>query len=188
MSKAEVDHFNSQKEELDVLESIYLSDMEVLKATAPYKFSVLCKPFLSSSESSNEEFILKIIVEFTRRYPQESPRIEYLPISNINQNNIAEIENVSSKVIEAAAGNPLIFDIVENARVSAKPRFFLTILELDPLQPDRDGRTGGGEGRPRINSRQAQIRYLHAGDRWELYSLAAAVYEWDGGNQEIAET
>jgi len=84
MSKIEIDELGSQKEELDVLENIYLSDMEILKPSPPYKFTVLCKPFRSSSDdAANEEFILKIVVEFLRRYPHEGPRIEYIPISNI---------------------------------------------------------------------------------------------------------
>lgn len=49
------------------------------------KYLVICKPFLSSYDDvSDAQYNLRIIIEFTKYYPEKAPIIEMEPITNIS--------------------------------------------------------------------------------------------------------
>lgn len=109
-----------------MLESIYLQDMLLLKSSPPFKFEVTCKPFTGPNDDISSDFFnLKIIVEFVKNYPDSNPKIQFIPITNISQDNIAEIESIAQRIIERANGSPIIYDIVESTRVF---KFILSII------------------------------------------------------------
>ncbi|KRX03292.1 Ubiquitin-conjugating enzyme/RWD-like protein [Pseudocohnilembus persalinus] len=106
-----------QQEELQVLESIYLHDLKILKSSPPFKFEVICKPFLSSYDDvSDAQYNLRIIIEFTKYYPEKAPIIEMEPITNISQNDIALIEQKVSKILEQINESPILYEVIETAR------------------------------------------------------------------------
>lgn len=79
-----------QKEEIDVLESIYMNDMKLLKSTYPFKLEVVCKPFTVAGEVNENSYNVKVIVEFEKNYPSAGkPRVIYEPVSDITQDHIA---------------------------------------------------------------------------------------------------
>lgn len=41
----EIEHLRHQNDEFTALTNIYLDEFQVLKESAPYKFTVLCKPY-----------------------------------------------------------------------------------------------------------------------------------------------
>ncbi|KAL4470407.1 hypothetical protein ABPG74_012018 [Tetrahymena malaccensis] len=106
-----------QKEEVDVLESIYLNDMKLLKSSYPFKLEVICKPFTIGTEVSDKSYNLKVIVDFVKSYPLEGkPRVSYEPLNDITQDHVAEIELLTSKILARNTGLPIVFEIVESVR------------------------------------------------------------------------
>lgn len=108
-----------QKEELEVLENIYLKEMDIVKSTPPYKISIELRPFLE--ENLMEEFgklTIKLQIELSKNYPHEFPKFQFLPyFPDITQNNIMDMEILVQKIMEKNRDCPMIFDIVENIRV-----------------------------------------------------------------------
>ena len=73
-----------QEDEFSALSYIYLDEFQVNKESAPYKFTVLCKPF-----GSNElEYQLNIMFEFTKTYPKTPPKYEFESVAGITRDNI----------------------------------------------------------------------------------------------------
>lgn len=111
-------HMIEQKEEVDVLESIYMNDMKLLKSSYPFKLEVIVKPFTINGEVNENSYNVKVIVEFDKNYPSAGkPRIVYEPVSDISQDHIAEIESLTSKILARNSNSPLVFEIVESVRV-----------------------------------------------------------------------
>ena len=52
---ADVELVRMQKEELENLSNIYLSDLEILRQTHPARFSIICHPF--SEKASDCTFV-----------------------------------------------------------------------------------------------------------------------------------
>lgn len=108
-----------QKEELEVLENIYLREMDIVKSTPPYKISIELRPFLDHNmQEALEKLTIKLQIELSKSYPYEFPKCQFVPqFSDITQTNISEMENLVQKIMEQHKDSPMIFEIVENIRV-----------------------------------------------------------------------
>lgn len=116
---------NEQKEELEVLENIYLKEMDIVKSTPPYKISIELRPFLD--QNLVDEFgklTIRLQIELSKNYPHEFPKFQFFPLfPDITQNNIMDMEILVQKIMEKNRDSPMIFDIVENIRVIYKCYF-----------------------------------------------------------------
>jgi hypothetical protein len=123
MSRRNQQTFEEQKEELDALESIYLEEMQVIKDTPPYKFSVECKPFLDAHPDENEELDelgLTIHIEFSNKYPLEPAKFELTPYydKKVDNRSLHEMEKIIDATFNRSKGSPMVFEIIETIRVS----------------------------------------------------------------------
>ena len=46
MSQTKNDNYDLQREEISIISSIYMSEVEFSRQTPPYKITIQCKPFL----------------------------------------------------------------------------------------------------------------------------------------------
>jgi len=119
MSKKKNTELLHQKEELDILESIYLDEIELHNPIPPYKFSIQCRPYLDFSlDEALERFAVKLEIELGLNYPQESPKCEIK--HHVDRISNSEMQ-IANKIIEKTAqdmkGSPMLFEIVESLRV-----------------------------------------------------------------------
>ena len=61
----EVEHLRWQNDEFTALTNIYLEELHVVKESAPYKFNVLCKPYIGNQF----EYQINIMFEYSKKYP-----------------------------------------------------------------------------------------------------------------------
>ena len=54
-----------QKQEVEVLESIYLEDFSYIQAKFPFKFTINCRPFLDHPYSEDDTHDLKLVFELS---------------------------------------------------------------------------------------------------------------------------
>eukprot|EP01016_Furgasonia_blochmanni_P026266 TRINITY_DN2796_c0_g3_i5.p2 TRINITY_DN2796_c0_g3~~TRINITY_DN2796_c0_g3_i5.p2 ORF type:complete len:397 (-),score=75.50 TRINITY_DN2796_c0_g3_i5:1481-2623(-) len=122
MSRRQNPHnFEEQKEELDALEAIYLEEMQVIKDTPPYKFSIECTPFLDTHPDETadlEDLGLTIHIEFSNKYPQESAKFELEPYydKKVDNRSLHEMEKIIDATFNRNKGSPMVFEIVEGIR------------------------------------------------------------------------
>lgn len=111
---------NQQKEELEVLENIYLKEMDIVKSTPPYKISIELHPFLDQNlEEEFDKLTIKLQIELSKGYPHEFPKFQFQPLyPDITQNNITDMEILVQSTMEKHKDSPMIFEIVENIRVT----------------------------------------------------------------------
>lgn len=76
----------------------------------------------SSDDIDPEQYNLRILVEYVKKYPDVPPRVDFETVTNITQDNIADIELITKSITDKINGIPIIFDIVEAARVIRIPR------------------------------------------------------------------
>jgi len=118
MSKKKNSELLHQKEELDILESIYMDEIELHNPIPPYKFSIQCRPYLDFSlDEALERFAVKLEIELGLNYPQESPKCEIK--HHVDKISNSELQ-IANKIIEKTAqdmkGSPMLFEIVESLR------------------------------------------------------------------------
>ncbi|CAD8045199.1 unnamed protein product [Paramecium primaurelia] len=116
------DHF--QKDELNALSAIYLSDYEQLKDVHPYSFQIIVAPFVPADQFYHENVVYcKIFIAFPDDYPLKSQRFhfEIQGLSrNFTQDNLIRARKVCEQVIEQhekeADCQPIVFAVVESLR------------------------------------------------------------------------
>lgn len=107
-----------QKEELDILESIYMDEIELHNPIPPYKFSIQCRPYMDFSlNEALERFAVRLEIELSRNYPQESPKCEIKhQVDKITNTDIQQVQKLITRTFEEMKGSPMLFEIVENIR------------------------------------------------------------------------
>jgi hypothetical protein len=107
-----------QKEELDILESIYMEEIDIHNAIPPYKFSVQCRPYLDYSlDEALERFAVKLEIELGPNYPQEAPRCEIKHhVDKITHYEVQSVNKMVEKTAQEMKGTPMLFEIVESIR------------------------------------------------------------------------
>lgn len=84
----------------------------MVKETAPYKFNVLCKPYVGNSL----EYQINLQFEFTKHYPQTPLKYEIEPIAGLTRDNINSIVHRIEDIILNSNNRPVVFDIIEETR------------------------------------------------------------------------
>lgn len=117
---------DQQKEELEVLENIYLREMDIVKSTPPYKISIELRPYLDQYFVKElEKLTIKVQIELSGSYPYEYPKFQFQPqFSEITENNIVEMEILVQKIMEKHKDSPMIFEIVETIRVKKNKKLY----------------------------------------------------------------
>lgn len=108
----EVEHLRHQRDEFTALTHIYLDEFTVLKETAPFKFTVLCKPY----RGNQFEYQINLMFEYTKQYPFTPLKYEIEPIAGITRDNINTITKKIDDIINNSHQKPVVFDIVEETR------------------------------------------------------------------------
>jgi len=121
-----------QKEELDILESIYMEEIDIHNPIPPYKFSVQCRPYLDYSlDEALERFSVKLDIELGLDYPQEAPRCEIKHhVDKITHYEVQNVNKIIEKTAQEMKGTPMLFEIVESIRVIFFCQFFVFFLLL----------------------------------------------------------
>jgi len=107
-----------QKEELDILESIYMEEIDIHNPLPPYKFSVQCRPYLDYSlDEALERFSIKLEIELGLNYPQEAPRCDIKHhVDKITHYEVQNVKKIIDKTAQEMKGTPMLFEIVESIR------------------------------------------------------------------------
>jgi len=107
-----------QKEELDILESIYMEEIDIHNAIPPYKFSVQCRPYLDYTlDEALERFSVKLEIELGVNYPQEAPRCEIKHhVDKITHYEVQNVNKIIASTAQEMKGTPMLFEIVESIR------------------------------------------------------------------------
>mmetsp|Transcript_37852 Transcript_37852/g.44138 ORF Transcript_37852/g.44138 Transcript_37852/m.44138 type:complete len:268 (-) Transcript_37852:146-949(-) len=110
--------FNLQKEEIDVLENIYLDEIEIVRSTAPLKVKVNCRPYLDHSlNSALEQYAVKIDVELPLNYPEEIPVLELdHRIDRLTKQEEERLLQTVRRHADNFKGQQMVFEIVEFIR------------------------------------------------------------------------
>lgn len=81
---------------------------------------MICRPFLSNFDDiSDTRYNLRITIEYVKNYPERPPLIEFDPLTNISQDNVAEIEMTTQKILDNMNGTPILYELIETARVNS---------------------------------------------------------------------
>lgn len=108
---------NLQKEEIDVLENIYLDEIEIVRSTAPYKIKIECRPYLDHSlNPALEQYAIRIDIELPKNYPKEFPILE-LDSSRLSKQEEEKCHQNWKKQAAQFQGQPMVFELVESLRV-----------------------------------------------------------------------
>ena len=120
MSKRATADLVHQKQEIDILESIYMDEIELHNPIPPYRFSVQCRPYLDFClNEALERFAVQLDIELSNKYPQESPKCEIKHhVDNISNSHLQQVQKLINKTAEELKGTPMLFEIIESIRVS----------------------------------------------------------------------
>jgi len=83
------------------------------------KYPLTADPFWippSFEEDIDEDLSLKLTLEFSKRYPLENPKFQFVAPSKVPKAQLADIEQLIKTVINKNIGNPMVFEIVEDIR------------------------------------------------------------------------
>jgi hypothetical protein len=118
MSKKKGENYDVQREEINILSSIYLTDMEFSKQTPPYKLTIHLKPFMEHWVTEDQESLsVQVDIEFTKSYPNEAPHVELHPKKTLmSKQNLASMNKMKDEIINTFKGIPMIFEIIESLR------------------------------------------------------------------------
>jgi len=119
--------FNLQKEEIDVLENIYLDEMEIVRSTAPLKIKINCRPYMDHSlNPALEQYAVKIDIEIPINYPEEPPILELdHRIERLSRQDEERFMQTVKKHAAHYQGQQMIFELVEYIRVKKRYYFML---------------------------------------------------------------
>ena len=119
MSKTKNDNYDLQREEISIMSSIYMSELEYTRQTPPYKVTIQCKPFLEHWVTEDlESFTIAVELELPKGYPQEAPKFELLPQrTGLPKNQISAMAQLFNDIIKTYLGTPMIFELIESLRV-----------------------------------------------------------------------
>jgi len=149
--------FHLQKEEIDVLENIYLDEMEIVRSTAPLKIKINCRPYLDHSlNPALEQYAIKIDIEMPKNYPEELPILELE--HRLERLSRQEEERFLQTVKRHAAqylGQQMIFELVEYIRAWIQD----TVVDTK-LRPKRIKRKNENEFEYLIEDDEEQVTNL----------------------------
>lgn len=118
----DTDRLDEQKRELQILESIYLDDLEMTTGMSPFKFSIQIGPYLQDYEMEqyNNEMDCKLQFEMGRNYPIEPPKVRVIAMNHNYESEYFEIDEKVQRVYEQTdkyRQSCFIYQIVEVMRV-----------------------------------------------------------------------
>lgn len=117
----EAKFLEEQKTELEILQNIYLNEIEITKTTSPFSLSVTCKPFLdawSLFDEDLETMYVKLHVDIPQRYPEEMPVFNmHSSLFAMNDERKFQFEKMVRHVMASLKGVPMLYDIVEAIRL-----------------------------------------------------------------------
>jgi hypothetical protein len=110
--------YHWQKEELDILQSIYMDEIELLKNVPPYKFLVHCRPYLDHSLKGDlDKFTVKVEVELPPHYPTDFPKYEIKHhLDKVSNYDLQLVNEMIKQTAEQLKGEAMLFEIVESIR------------------------------------------------------------------------
>jgi len=107
-----------QKEELDILQSIYMEEIQVLNNVAPFKFLVHCRPYLDHSLKGDlDRFTVKVEMELSDHYPNDCPKVEIKHhIDKVSNSDVQRVYEMIKSTAEQLKGGAMLFEIIESIR------------------------------------------------------------------------
>jgi RWD domain. len=119
MSENHHAEFVEQKDEIEILQSIYMDEIEVLTNVPPYKFVVHCRPYLDHSlRGELDKYTVKVEVEFSANYPNEAPKCELKHhLDKVTNYEIQQVYDMIKSIAEQMKGEAMVFEIIESIRV-----------------------------------------------------------------------
>jgi hypothetical protein len=123
--------FVGQKAEIDILQAIYMDEIELHSSIPPYKFVVHCRPYLDISLKGDlDKYTVKVDVEFSENYPNLPPKCELKHhLDKVSNSEIQQVHDMIKHIGEQMKGEAMVFEIVESIRVRVYPAL-LTFVEL----------------------------------------------------------
>ncbi|MES1918873.1 hypothetical protein MHBO_000768 [Bonamia ostreae] len=108
-----MDFEGEQKQEIEVLKSIYFEEFE-LTGTSPISFDIKLLPLSVQEEDSHVSLTLKIV--FPSKYPEESPFSSIKSSLNIEEENLVKIEKIVNKIKNENKCSVCVFNICEEIK------------------------------------------------------------------------
>ncbi|KAJ3445246.1 rwd domain-containing protein [Anaeramoeba flamelloides] len=101
-----------QENEIMVLESIFMENFKILNEEDPKKFEITIKPDDLSEEDILNAPILKLIVQYTPNYPEESPTYSLESVQYLSFKMLEDFTKKIDKTFEESLGMACIYQLV----------------------------------------------------------------------------
>ncbi|XP_011182684.1 RWD domain-containing protein 1 [Zeugodacus cucurbitae] len=105
-----------QANEIEALESIYYSEMEVLETEPYHKFSITIGTEEYNTEEESGGMACKLVFTYTPTYPDEAPEVEIEDPVNLEELYEDKLLEHLKKTIEENIGMEMIFTLVSSAQ------------------------------------------------------------------------
>ncbi|XP_067619319.1 RWD domain-containing protein 1 [Eurosta solidaginis] len=110
------DHKEDQENEIEALESIYCSEIDVLEREPFYKFSISIATEEYNDEEESSGLACKLVFTYTPNYPDEAPEVAIEDPVNLEDMYEQKLLEHLKKTIEENLGMEMIFSLVSTAQ------------------------------------------------------------------------
>lgn len=108
------DFQEEQKNEIEALESIYPSELEILE-TEPYHVFTIDVKADASDQPEDEQMSVKLKFTYVPGYPEEGPLIEAAEFENIEEEDVETLVTALKEQVQENLGMVMIFTLVSTA-------------------------------------------------------------------------
>ncbi|XP_054726462.1 RWD domain-containing protein 1 [Anastrepha obliqua] len=105
-----------QMNEIEALESIYYSEMEVLETEPFHKFSITIATEEYNAEEESSGMACKLVFAYTPTYPDEAPEVSIEETENVEKLYEEKLLEHLKKSIEENIGMEMIFSLVSSTQ------------------------------------------------------------------------
>jgi len=116
--KKATDNYELQREEINILSSIYMGDLDFVKQMPPYRLTINLKPFMEHWVLDDQDNLtVQVDIQLTKAYPNEAPQIELNPKKTMmSKQNVSTMYKFIEEISNTYKGIPMIFEIIETLR------------------------------------------------------------------------